>query len=62
MTANFSAFDRAIKQTTEPFINLADNTITGLDAIEQRNQTRKAQIEKERKATAAQIKKALGNA
>ena len=61
MTDMFQAFDKAIAQTTQPFTNLADRTLTGLDDIEKRNQDRKAQIEKERAEYKAQIQQSLGN-
>ena len=61
MTDSFAAFDRAIACTTEPFTQLADQTLTGLDDIEQRNQDRKAQIEKERAEYKVQIQQSLGN-
>ena len=61
MTDMFQAFDRAIARTTEPFTQLADTTLTGLDAIQQRNQSRLAQIEKEKKDYSTQIQQGLGN-
>lgn len=61
MTDMFQVFDKAITQTTEPFTNLADQTFTGLDAIQQRNQARLAQIEKEKAAYSAQIQQGLGD-
>lgn len=57
----FEAFDRAIARTTGPFKNLAGQTIRGLDAIEKRNQTRKAQLAKELAEYKDQIQKSLGN-
>ena len=61
MTDRFAAFDRAIARTTQPFTSLADKTLTGLDAIQQRNQSRLAQIEKEKAAYSAQIQQGLGD-
>ena len=61
MTDMFQVFDKAIALTTEPFTNLADTTLTGLDDIEKRNQDRKAQIEKERAEYKVQIQQSLGN-
>ena len=61
MTDRFAAFDRAIARTTQPLTNLADRTLSGLDDIQQRNQDRKAQIEKERAEYKIQIQQSLGN-
>ena len=59
MTDMFAAFDRAIARTTEPFTNLADQTLTGLDAIEQRNQAREAKLVKELAEQKDQIQQSL---
>ena len=59
MTDMFAAFDSAIARTTEPFTNLADQTLTGLDAIEQRNQAREAKLVKELAEQKDQIQQSL---
>ena len=58
---DFAAFDRAIDRTTKPFTQLADSTLTGLDAIEKRAADRKAQNEKEKKGYAEKLRQSLGN-